>query len=603
MDCSLPQPPSTPSGRARTDRSAHWRRRVLVCSLALAVCSSSAAYSQPAPDDTKPDAPPANSELNAQLFYQLLVGELQVTQGEPGAGFSLLLDAARKTRRPELFRRATDIALQARSGESALQAARAWAEAQPRSIEAQRYLVQILLALNRPAELTPPLRTLLRLTPANERNDLIQALPQLLARLGDKAAALKAAAPVLQEAGKTGANAAAAWTSLGRLQLAAGQPAQALDSAQHGHALDSKSLLPAWLTLVLVEQRQSGAEALLLHMLDDFDAATQRPVRLELSRLLIEQRRYADAQRQLLLLTRQPSRQAEPWLLQGLLQLQLGNIGEAAVSLEKYLSLPPARPEMGTRGHIQARLLLSQIAERQGRLADAQAWLDGIDDSEAREAIQLRRASLLARAGRVDEARALLHELPETGPVDARRKLLAEAQLLRDLGRYAEALQVYANATQRFPQDPDLAYEQAMTAEKAGLFEQMERILRDLIDRFPDYAHAYNALGYALAERNQDLPQARELILRALALAPDDPFIQDSLGWVEFRLGNLGEARRVLQAAYAKRPDAEIAAHLGEVLWTAGERDAARKLWQEGLQQQGNNETLKRTINRLQAQP
>jgi len=604
MDCPLPQPQSAPADHACTERAAPWRQRALACALTLAVCGASAANSQPLPtDEAKPAPPRANSELNAPMFYQLLIGELQVTQGEPGAGFSLLLDAARKTRRPELFRRATDIALQARSGESALLAARAWIEALPRSIEAQRYQVQILLALNRPAELGPPLRALLRLTPASQRNDLLQALPQLLVRLSDKDATLKAVAPVLQDAAKTGANAAAAWTSLGRLQLAAGQPAEALESAEHAHTLDEKSLLPAWLGLALVEQRQNGADALLQRLLDKQEAATQRPLRLEFTRLLIEQRRYVEAQGQLKLLTRQTPAQAEPWLLQGLLQLQLGRIDEASAALEKYLTLPAAEPEAGLRGRTQARLLLSQLAERQGRVDDALAWLDRIEDGEAREAIQLRRTMLLARAGRVDEARALLHDLPATNAAAARRKLIAEAQLLRDLGRYDEALQVYGDAARRFPQDPDLAYEQAMTAEKAGRFDQMERLLRDLIVRFPDYAHAYNALGYALADRGQDLPQARELILRALALAPDDPFIQDSLGWVEFRLGNLDEARRVLQAAYASRPDTEIAAHLGEVLWSAGDQNGAIQLWQEALQLQGDKETLQRTIERLRSRP
>ncbi len=128
----------------------------------------------------------------------------------------------------------------------------------------------------------------------------------------------------------------------------------------------------------------------------------------------------------------------------------------------------------------------------------------------------------------------------------------------------------------------------------------MERLLRELIARAPDYGHAYNALGYSLADRNQDLAQARELINRAVALIPDDPFIQDSLGWVEFRLGNLAEARRILQAAFERRADPEIAAHLGEVLWTEGQREAALRVWRQGLQQQADNETLLRTLQRLQ---
>ena len=156
---------------------------------------------------------------------------------------------------------------------------------------------------------------------------------------------------------------------------------------------------------------------------------------------------------------------------------------------------------------------------------------------------------------------------------------------------------------QRFPEDSDIAYERAMVAEKAGRFDEMERLLRGLIARAPDYGHAYNALGYSLADRNQNLEEARELIRRALVLLPDDPFTQDSLGWVEFRLGNLAEARRVLEAAFEKRTDAEIAAHLGEVLWAQGEREAARRIWQRGLQLQPENEALLRTLRRLRVSP
>ena len=193
--------------------------------------------------------------------------------------------------------------------------------------------------------------------------------------------------------------------------------------------------------------------------------------------------------------------------------------------------------------------------------------------------------------------------LPAEGPADERRKLVTEAQLLRELGHYTEALKVYEEATQRFPQDNDLAYERAMVAEKAGRPDEMERLLRELIARAPDYGHAYNALGYSLADRNQDLDQARELIRRAVTLIPDDPFIQDSLGWVEFRLGNLAEARRILQAAFERRADPEIAAHLGEVLWSAGQHEAALTVWRQGLQLQADNDTLLRTLQRLQVKP
>jgi len=139
----------------------------------------------------------------------------------------------------------------------------------------------------------------------------------------------------------------------------------------------------------------------------------------------------------------------------------------------------------------------------------------------------------------------------------------------------------------------------AMVAEKLGHLEEMERLLRTVIKGKPEYLHAYNALGYSLAERNIRLPEAKQLILKALEYAPGDPFITDSLGWVEFRSGNLPEALRILQGAFKAKPDAEIAAHLGEVLWRMERKDQAMTIWKEGLQLNAENDTLLETLKRL----
>ena len=142
-----------------------------------------------------------------------------------------------------------------------------------------------------------------------------------------------------------------------------------------------------------------------------------------------------------------------------------------------------------------------------------------------------------------------------------------------------------------------------MIAEKMGNMAEMERLLRRLIAAKPDYHHAYNALGYSLADRNIRLAEAKELIQKALSLAPNDPFITDSLGWVEFRLGNKSEALRILEIAYKQRPDADIAAHLGEVLWSMGQRERAQAVWKEGLLLNGENDTLQETLKRLRVKP
>jgi tetratricopeptide (TPR) repeat protein len=213
--------------------------------------------------------------------------------------------------------------------------------------------------------------------------------------------------------------------------------------------------------------------------------------------------------------------------------------------------------------------------------------------------VQLRRAMILAKQGQMEQARALVQALPEKTPEDARNKVSVELQLLRDNQQEPAAYTLLTHALQQFPGDAELSYELAVSAEKLGRPDEMEAILRRLISAKPDYHAAYNALGYSLADRNQRLPEARELVEKALKFAPDDPFIIDSLAWVEFRSGNLDQSLALLQQAFASRPDAEIAAHLGEVLWTLNQREKAIATWNQGLQLNRDNDTLKATILRL----
>ena len=256
----------------------------------------------------------------------------------------------------------------------------------------------------------------------------------------------------------------------------------------------------------------------------------------------------------------------------------------------------PARPEQGL---LQAWLMLAQSAEQRGDFATAERWLAKVDDPQRALDVQTRRASILAKQGQLAKARELIRRVPEKRMEDARAKVVAEAALLRDVKRWRDAFDVLAAATERFADDPDLLYEQAMMAEKIDRLAEMEKLLRQVIALKPDNAHAHNALGYSLADRQQRLPEARLLIQRALELAPNDPFITDSLGWVEFRLGNSDEALRLLKTAYVARPDPEIAAHFGEVLWAAGQRDEARRIWREGRVREPANEVLRETLNRL----
>ena len=541
------------------------------------------------------------SALSGELFYQLLLGELNVRGGEPGAGYSLILDAARKTKDAKLFQRAVEIALLARSGDSALLAARAWKQTLPDSREANRFIIQILTGLNRTGDTLEPLKFEIAATPPADRSTVILAIPRYFARVTDKQLAATTVEQALSNYTGNVPVAVASWTSIGRMRLEAGDTEGALAAARKAHAIDANSEYPALLALALMNAKVHPAE----DILKNYISGTAKPeIEMEYARLLLGEQRYAEGQTQLQATTRKHPDYAPAWLIQGALALQEKNNLVAEPSFLRYVELAAgaqssaAKPEPD-RGLTQAYLSLAQIAEQRKDYAQADAWLQRIDNAEDRFNAQIQRAAILARQGKLDEARLVIRSQPEKAPGDARLKISAEAQLLRDNKQYLAAYELLAQATARYPSDLDLFYDMAMVAEKLDKLDDMERLLRSIVAIDPKYHHAYNALGYSLAERNLRLPEAKQLIQKALEYAPGDPFISDSLGWVEFRSGNFEEAVRILQEAFTAKPDAEIAAHLGEVLWRMERREQALEAWRAGAKLNSNNETLVETLKRL----
>ena len=544
------------------------------------------------------------SDLDSPLFYQLLVGEITAQDGDAAAGFALMLDAARKTNNAELYQRATDIALQSRSGDAALQAARAWRQALPASREANRYVLQILIALNRIAETLEPLSTELAKAADVERPLAIGAIPRAYARASDKTLAARTVEQALVTYLNDPATASAAWTTTGRMRLAAGNTAGALLAAQRGQAVDAKGAPrgegPALVALELMGPKLPAAEVVVKNYLDG-NAQALPEIRMGYARALLDAQRYAEATAQLQTVTREKPEFPESWLVLGALQLQDNQLTPAQTSLERYVALVEQSPtaEERKRGLDQAYLSLSQVAEKRKDFKAAEAWIAKIDNAAELVQAQSRRASILASQGKLAEGRKLITELPERTPEEARAKVSAEASLLRDAKQYRLAYDVLANAIARTPGDAELIYDQAMMAEKLNALPEMEKLLQRVITLKPDYHHAYNALGYSLAERNLRLPEAKALIEKALSFAPADPFIQDSLGWVEFRLGNAPQAARIFESAFKVKPDAEIAAHYGEVLWSLGQRERAIAIFKQGLLLAPDNESLRETIKRL----
>lgn len=327
------------------------------------------------------------------------------------------------------------------------------------------------------------------------------------------------------------------------------------------------------------------------------------------ARKLLEFKRYPETYAQMQALNLEKPDFADAWLIRASIELQDNNFPAAVTSLKAYVALEDksmaqagAQQEMG-RGLVQAYLLLSQIAAQNQQFDEADAYLQHIQSPTELMQIQGRRAMLLAQQGRLADARKLVREIPETQPSDARSKISMEFQILRDLKEHQAAYDFLKEATERYPQDTDLLYDLAIMCDKLQKMPEMERVLRHVMALQPNYHHAYNALGYAFAERNIRLPEARVLVAKALELAPKDAHVLDSMGWVEFRLGQFDEALRLLEQAYQAMPDAEIAAHWGEVLWTKGEREQANAIWAKGLELNRDNAALQETLQRLRGQP
>lgn len=601
----LLRPPARPS--LRRPISAAASALALAC---FALCSAPASgqepnassAEEPPPAQAEKTAPP-QSALTASLLYRLLVGELSFQSGDARTGVSFMFDAARRTGDEAAYERATAMALQAGAGTAALEAVEAWLRAHPDSPVALRYQLQTLLLMGRASETAEPLRAMLPLLEDEERASLINALPAIYGRMSDKQKALeiitKALSSVIDEPGAAGP----AWATLGRMRLQAGDAAGALQAAQEGARQAPDSEWPARLALHLwVNAGMDEAQALARGYLEREKAAPGMGVAYaaalrELGQDIASRQFLADwAQRH--------PQSEESWLALGLAQAGVHQDEAARQSLRRYLELAP-ESEATEPERASACLALSQLAERQGDYAQAAQWLDKIelDEGEAAATVLIARARLLARQGRMNEAISLIRQAPEDGPLDARAKVLAEGNLLHSEGLPRAAFALLRSALDQAPDDPDLLYETALAAEQSGDMAETERLLRRLIQLRPESAPGYNTLGYLLADRKQRLPEARELIEKAVSLAPHDPFIQDSLGWIAFRQGRLDEARRILEDAFERQPEAEIGAHLGEALWVQGERERAQAIWREALRIDPRNQTLAQTLKRLGVQP
>ena len=576
--------------------------------------AASPAQAAPAPekaDSKPPERGPLvrNSPLDSNLFYQLLIGEIQARDGDYGTSYQLYFEAAKRLKSSQLYQRAVDVALQARAGEQALVAAQAWRQALPQDREASEYTAQILMALGRTAQLAGPLESLIRLTPAPQQPQVIASLPRSLNRITDR----KAAARVVDEATAPWREPlpgmAEAWAASSEGWLAAGDQAQAEAALLKARDANPKLLAVGLLALDLMG-RKPELESIVTTQLKEQPSVV---LRLAYARKLATTQRLKEAGEQLDAIVAEQPENAGAWITLAAVRLELKQLDQAEQATTRFLALqePANKPPSVTAALAEAAhsgldpeagyLMMAQISESRGRIGVADDWLKKADPAGTKLRIQAARARMMAANGKVAQGRALIRAMPEAEPRDALTKIAAESQLLRDVGQEAEAYKLLDEANKRFPDDPDFLYDQAMLGEKLKRFDDSEKLLRRVIEIKPDHSHAYNALGYSLVDRGIRLDEARTLITKALELRPGDPYITDSLGWLEFRAGRPEEAVKWLRQAYLSKSDTEIAAHLGEVLWTLGQRDEALRIWKEGIAQDPRNETLRETIKRLQA--
>ncbi|MGB8433435.1 MAG: tetratricopeptide repeat protein [Burkholderiales bacterium] len=531
-----------------------------------------------------PDLP--RQELTDELLYGLLLAEIASNSGNRIVAAQAFADLAKRTRDPRIARSATDAALKAQMPETALETARIWVETDPQSPEALRTLTSLLLAANRIEEAEPHLQRILAVNEST-RADAFMQLNRLLANHADKAAALA----IVQRLAASYPELAQAHFAIAQAAANAGQDDLALKEVR-----EAARLSPDWELAVLYEAQllqkrsEDEATAVLAEFLKTHPRS--RDVRLNYARVLVDQKQYEAARREFGVLLTEFPENTEVLFAVALLSMQLEDWAPAEGYLKRLLAL-----NYGDRNAV--RFYLGQIAEEQKHYPEALGWYREVTRGTQYLPAQVRQAQVLSKQGDLPGARKLLQSVNADNNQQRVQLILAEAQLLREAERTQEAYTLVGEALEKLPDNTDLLYDYAMLAEKLERVDVLESSLRKVISLKPDHAHAYNALGYSLADRSIRLPEARELVGKALALSPDDAFIIDSMGWVYYRLGEPEEALTYLRKAYAGRPDPEIAAHLGEVLWTVGKHAEAEKVWNEALAKAPNNDTLIKTIKRF----
>lgn len=545
------------------------------------------------PEDKLPEV-----TLSEELFYKIITAEIAYQRGSWQGAYVTLYSVAQQTRDPRIARRAAEIALSVKQAGEALAAIRLWRELAPNSNEATQYYLGFMVMNNNLAEIQSVFTEKLKAADPKQHAVLMLQAQRLLSRARDKNAAFD----VLEEILSPYKDSPDAHLALAQGAYTKGDNKRAVSEAQTVLNAKPDSQL-AILTIAQASSQQDAAKAMVSFLQKNPEA---RDVRLAYASILIDLKQLDKATHEFEQIARDKPDDNNAIYTLGVLFMERNQPAEAEKYFIQYLKTLEAKPGE-EHDPTNALINLARIAGERKNYKAAQEWLAQVESFDGRNTawfnVQMRRAFLYAKEGKLNEARQFLHTVKASNEAEQTQLVQTEAQLLKDAGQPDQAKAILQEGIQQQPNNPDLLYDFAMLAESQKDVDSMETSLRKVIELAPNSQHAYNALGYSFADRNIRLDEANTLIEKANQLAPDDPFILDSLGWVKFRLSKYDEAEQALRRAYELRPDAEIAVHLGELLWTMGQKDNARKIWRDAQQKDPDNQTLKTTLDRLKVKP
>jgi len=539
--------------------------------------------------------------LTGDIFYRVVASEIAAQRGLYGAAAATLMPLARDTGDPRLAHRALEFQLAGGNLPGALDAAHLWAQLAPYDNDASAAELALSAANGQTRGMAAALRR--RIDQADDKPAAIAQAMGVVSRLSDRRLALRIMDDALSNPAVRKLSASS--LALADAAHAAGDDTRAVTEAHAALVADPKSEAAAQRALeygMAIDPQAAVAQA------RDFLARNPNARRLHLMLVgqMVDKGDYDSAMTELDAMSRRSPEDFDLVFIQAQVAYRAGRLDQARTLTNQYLDVQdqrlrttPPGATMATASASDAHILLARIAEDQGRYDDAVIELSRIKEPSLRYGAQLRQAMLRARQGRVDQALTLLGAAVPQDEDERLQGYMARSQIQRDAGRLDDAIATLQEADRVAPDTTEIKYELAMLNERLGRLDETERLLRQVITLDPDHAQAYNALGYTLADHNKRLPEALDLITQALELSPNDPFILDSMGWVRFRMGQIDRAAEYLRRAYALRPEADIAAHLAEVLWVKGDHDRAATVLREGYQKDPKNPTVLDTIKRL----